>query len=50
MWAAFNRITPRDPCTSMPKRGKADNQKPLRPGLFHLKGSLNFVENALGQV
>jgi hypothetical protein len=31
-------------------RGKADNPKPLRPGVFHLEGGLNFVENALGQV
>ena len=31
-------------------RGKTYNLEPLRPGLFYLKGGLNFVENALGQV
>jgi len=31
-------------------RGQTYNLEPLRPGLFQLKGGLNFVENALGQV
>lgn len=30
--------------------GESYNPKPLRPGVFHLEGSLNFVENIPGQV